>query len=81
MLKSKCKKQKVGKQKMVTQLKEKKFNNSTELVKFLNKNFVWKADKKTERLYILDKSNPERQKSREYKIIETKDKQLCLSEV
>lgn len=81
MLKSKCKKQKVGNKKMVNQLKERKFDNSTELVKFLNKHFTWKADKDTESIYIIDKSNPDRNRSREYKIAENKDKKLYLSEV
>ena len=62
-------------------LKDLKFDTQTQLVGFLNKHFVWKADKETERLYILDKSNPERQRSREYEIKETKSKKLYLSEV
>ena len=62
-------------------LKDLKFENNTQLVGFLNKHFTWKADKETERLYILDKSNPERQRSREYEIKETKSGYLYLSEV
>ena len=62
-------------------LKDLKFDTQTQLVGFLNRHFVWKADKETERLYILDKSNPERQRSREYEIKETKSKKLYLSEV
>ena len=62
-------------------LKDLKFDTQTQLVGFLNRHFVWKADKETERLYILDKSNPERQRSREYEIKETKSKKLYLSEI
>ena len=62
-------------------LKDLKFNTQTQLVGFLNKHFTWKADKETQRLYILDKSNPERQRSREYEIKETKSGYLYLSEV
>lgn len=62
-------------------LKDLIFDTQTQLVGFLNKHFVWKADKETERLYILDKSNPERQRSREYEIKETKSGNLYLSEV
>jgi hypothetical protein len=84
MLKSKCKKQKGRYEIMATVqqiLKDLKFENNTQLVGFLNKHFVWKADSETERLYILDKSNPERQRSREYEIKETKSGYLYLSEV
>lgn len=62
-------------------LKDLKFNSQTQLVGFLNKHFVWKADNETQHLYILDKSNPERQRSREYEIKETKGGNLYLSEV
>ena len=62
-------------------LKDLKFESNTQLVGFLNKHFVWKADKETEHLYILDKSNPERQRSREYEIKETKSGYLYLSEI
>ena len=62
-------------------LKDLKFENNTQLVGFLNKHFVWKADKETQHLYILDKSNPERQRSREYEIKETKSGNLYLSEI
>jgi c-di-AMP phosphodiesterase-like protein len=84
MLKCYCKKQKDGTKIMATVqqiLKDLKFENSTQLVGFLNKHFVWKADKETEHLYILDKSNPERQRSREYEIKETKSGNLYLSEI
>jgi predicted amidophosphoribosyltransferase len=62
-------------------LKDLKFASQTQLVGFLNNHFVWKADKETQRLYILDKSNPERQRSREYEIKETKSGYLYLSEI
>lgn len=62
-------------------LKELKFDTQTQLVGFLNKHFVWKADKETEHIYLLDKSNPERQRSREYEIKELKSGKLYLSEV
>ena len=84
MLKSKCKKQKGRYKIMATAqqiLKDLKFENNTQLVGFLNKHFTWKADKETERVYILDKSNPDRNRSREYEIKETKSGNLYLSEV
>ena len=62
-------------------LKELKFDTQTQLVGFLNKHFTWKADKETERIYILDKSNPERQRSREYEIKELKSGKLYLREI
>lgn len=65
-----------------SQLKDKKFNNSTELVACLiNNNFVWRADKETEHLYILDKTNPERHLSKEFAIKEDKDGKLVLEKV
>lgn len=65
-------------QKILTDLK---FNNQTQLVGFLNKHFTWKADKESERIYILDESNPDRNVSKEYEIKETKSGYLYLSEV
>lgn len=62
-------------------LKDLKFENQTQLIGFLQKHFVFKVDKETERVYILDKSNPERQRSREYEIKETKSGYLYLSEI
>ena len=62
-------------------LKDLKFENSTQLLNFVNKHFICKADNETQRLYILDKSNPERHRSREYEIKETKSGYLYLSEV
>ena len=62
-------------------LKDLKFDTQTQLVGFLNKHFTWKADKETEHIYILDKSNPDRNRSREYEIKETKSGYLYLSEV
>ena len=62
-------------------LKDLKFENQTQLIGFLQKHFVFKVDKETERVYILDKSNPERQRSREYEIKETKSGNLYLSEI
>lgn len=62
-------------------LKDLKFDSQTQLIGFLQKHFVFKVDKETERIYILDKSNPERQRSREYEIKETKSGNLYLSEV
>lgn len=62
-------------------LKDLKFDTQTQLVGFLNKHFTWKADKQTEHIYILDKSNPDRNRSREYEIKETKSGNLYLSEI
>lgn len=62
-------------------LKETIFNTQTQLVGFLNKHFTWKVDKETEKVYILDKSNPERNRSREYEIKETESGYLYLKEV
>jgi len=63
-------------------LKDKMFENSTELVAYLNSNqFVWKADKETEHLFILDQTNPDRNRSHEMEIKETKSGKLYLSEV
>lgn len=65
-------------QKILTDLK---FDNQTQLVDFLNKHFIWKADKETESIFVVDQSNPERQRSREYKVKETKSGYLYLSEI
>ena len=62
-------------------LKDLKFNNNTQLIGFLQKHFVFKVDKETERIYIVDKSNPDRNRSREYEIKETESGYLYLSEV
>jgi hypothetical protein len=65
----------------IANLKELKFDTQTQLIGFLQKHFVFKVDKETESIYILDQSNPERNRSREYEIKETKDKKLYLSEI
>ena len=65
----------------ISNLKELKFDTQTQLIGFLQKHFVFKVDKETESIYILDQSNPERNRSREYEIKETKDKKLYLSEI
>ena len=63
-------------------LKELKFETQTQLVGFLNKhNYVWKADAETESIFILDKSNPDRNRSREYKIKESANGNFYLSEI
>ena len=62
-------------------LKTQKFENSTELIAYLNaRNLVWKADKEEEKIYILDKSMA-RNKTREFAIVEDKDKKLFLQEM
>lgn len=61
-------------------LKDKKFENTTELVAFLKENFVWKIDPEIEHIYILDKSGS-RNVSKEFEIKETKSGNLYLSEV
>jgi len=84
MLKYYCKKQKDGTKIMATPnqiLKDLKFENLTQLVGFLQKHFTWKYDENPQRIYILDKSNPERNRSREYELKETKSGYLYLSEV
>lgn len=62
-------------------LKDLKFESNTQLVGYLNKHFTWKADKETQKVYILDESNPDRNVSKEYEIKETKSGNLYLSEV
>ena len=62
-------------------LKDLKFTSTTQLIGFLQKHFVFQVDKETEHIYILDKSNPERQRSREYELKETKSGNLYLSEI
>jgi hypothetical protein len=58
----------------VSTLNNLEFESTTQLVRFLNgAGFVWKADEETQKLYILDKSNPERHRSREYEIQDSKD--------
>ena len=62
-------------------LKDLKFESNTQLVGYLNKHFTWKADQDTQKVYILDESNPDRNVSKEYEIKETKNGNLYLSEV
>lgn len=63
-------------------LKNKLFPNTTELIAYLNQqNFIYKVDNKEESIYILDVSNPARQRSREYKLKETDSGYLYLNEV
>jgi predicted amidophosphoribosyltransferase len=62
-------------------LKDLKFNSQTQLIGFLQKHFTFKVDKETEHIFIVDKSNPDRQRSREYEIKETKSGNLYLSEI
>lgn len=62
-------------------LKTQKFENPTELIAYLNaRSLVWKADKEEEKIYILDKSMA-RNKTREFSIVEDKDKKLFLQEM
>ena len=62
-------------------LKDVKFTSTTQLIGFLQKHFTFKVDKETEHIFIVDKSNPDRNRSREYEIKETKNGNLYLSEV
>lgn len=62
-------------------LKDVKFTNATQLIGFLQKHFTCKVDKETEHIFIVDKSNPDRQRSREYEVKETKSGNLYLSEI
>lgn len=66
----------------VANLKNKLFPNTTELIAYLNQeHFIYKVDNEAESIYILDLSNPARQRSREYKLKETDGGYLYLSEV
>ena len=62
-------------------LKQQKFNNQTELIKFLQDRYTFKVDKEKELIYIIDKTNPDRKISKEFVIKEDKDKKLYLSEI
>lgn len=62
-------------------LKDAKFISTTQLIGFLQRHFTFKVDKETEHIFIVDKSNPDRQRSREYEIKETKSGNLYLSEI
>lgn len=63
-------------------LKNKLFPNTTELIAYLNQqNFIYKVDNEEESIYILDTSNPSRQRSREYKLKETDGGYLYLNEI
>lgn len=62
-------------------LKDTMFDSTTQLVGFLQKHFVFKYDKETEHIFIVDKTNPERQRSREYEMKESKNGKFYLSEV
>ena len=57
-------------------LKQQKFNNQTELIKFLQDRYTFKVDKEKELIYIIDKTNPDRKISKEFVIKEDKDKKL-----
>ena len=84
MLKYYCKKQKDGTKFMATPnqiLKDLKFESTTQLIGFLQKHFTFKVDKETEHVFIIDKSNPDRHRSREYEVKETKSGNFYLSEI
>lgn len=58
-----------------------KFDNSTELIATLQKYFTFAVDKETEHIFVLDRTNPSRTRSREYIVQEDKDKKLYLLEI
>ena len=58
-----------------------KFDNSTELIATLQKHFTFAVDKETEHVFVLDRTNPTRARSREYVVQEDKDEKLYLLEV
>lgn len=62
-------------------LKDMMFDSTTQLVGFLQKHFVFKYDKETQHIFIVDKTNPERQRSREYEMVESKSGKFYLSEI
>ena len=62
-------------------LKDLKFTSTTQLIGFLQKHFTFKVEKETERIFIVDKSNPDRYRSREYEVKETKNGNFYLSEI
>ena len=62
-------------------LKDVKFTSTTQLIGFLQKHFTFKVDKETEHIFIVDKSNPERQRSREYEVKSTTSGNFYLSEI
>ena len=62
-------------------LKELRFIDTTQLVAYLQKSgLTWKADKETERIYILDATKA-RNQSTEFEIKENKSGYFYLSEV
>ena len=56
------------------------FNSTAEIVQALN-NFTCKVMPDTERIYILDKTNPNRHKSREFEVKESADNTFFLKEI
>ena len=65
----------------VSTLKDLKFENTTQLVAYLqNSGLVWKADKNPERIYILDTTKT-RNQSVEFVLEETQSGYVYLKEV
>ena len=81
MLKYLQKKTKREEQFFMEFLKQQKFNNQTELIKFLQDRYTFKVDKDKELIYIIDKTNPDRKVSKDFVIKEDKNKKLYLSEI
>ncbi len=61
-------------------LTKNEFNSTAEIVQALN-NFTCKVMPDTERIYILDKTNPNRHKSREFEVMESSDNTFFLKEI
>lgn len=65
----------------ISTLKELKFDNTTQLVAYLqNSGLTFKVDKETERVYVLDKDKS-RNQSTEFEIRESKSGYLYLGEI
>lgn len=57
------------------------FKSTTDLIAYLQANYVFKVDHEDEHVYVLDQSNPNRSKSIEYKVFVHDDLTCNLSEV
>ena len=64
-------------------LKDQRFDSLSQLIKYLQTNFdnSFKFDKESEHFFFIDRSNPNRKTSREFRVYETKNHEFALAEV
>ncbi len=64
-------------------LKDQRFDSLSQLIKYLQDNFgnSFKFDRESEHFFIIDKTNPNRKTSHEFRVYDTDNYQVALEEI